>query len=220
MCKKNYESNVTLACNIYSKCLYDIQVKDRVKYIRSLSFASGEASKIEHLLIRQNIDCELFAKDVISWLGEKQHKVNSLFLAGVPNSGKSLLATLLSQIFVTKTFNNVDSTSQFLFGNVINAAMIHIEEPFLVPVLLEDFKKLCEGSNMLVNVKFQEPQTLSRTPVIITSNFDNLSHGHAPPLSEKAIKLRCFFYQFKYEFIPSSEIKVCDFISFINKYGQ
>lgn len=179
---------------------------------------SGDATHIENLLFPNKIDFQEFAHAIEAWLSCADKKRNTLFIWGRPNSGKSLIAKLISEVFITKTFSNMDAASQFVFGNLIDSSLILIEEPFLVPVLLEDFKKLTEGSNMCVNVKYQEPQTLGRTPVLITSNFSTLSHGHAPAVSEAAIKLRSFIFHFSSEFVPTCVITVADFVSFLNKY--
>lgn len=216
--KTNSQKHIQLGTSIYTKILYDIQIKNRFNYLLSLNDNTGSAHPFEYLFSLQQISPRVFCEALKNILNEEKPKINTLWIYGIPNSGKSLILKMLAEVFITKTFSNIDSTTQFIFGNIVNSSIILIEEPFLMPILLEDFKKICEGSKISVNVKYKEPQTLNRTPIFISSNFSTLSHGHAPGVSEQAIKARCCYFTFNQPFSYSRLITVQDFISFVNKY--
>lgn len=215
---KKASENIDVSCSLYYKTLLDVQF-NRWNYLININ-CEGNPSHFESLLQIQGINCNEFVNDLKLWLMCSEFKKNTFFLFGPPNTGKTLIAKMLSQIFISKSFSNIDASSQFIFGNLINSSIILMEEPFLLPILIEDFKKICEGTEITVNVKFRTPQTLSRTPVFITSNFREVCHGHAPPISERAIKARSFYYEFINEVKFNCEITVFDFIQFIKKYNN
>lgn len=86
------------------------------------------------------------------------------------------------QLLIYSTVSTIQGTSSFPFQNLVNVEFGLIEEPNMTLETLQTFKKLAEGVDTEVAVKFKPDQTVQRTPLLITSNdhFDKNA-----PYSEK-----------------------------------
>ena len=74
--------------------------------------------------------------------------------------------------------NARDESSAFLWERCIGRRAIYMDDCYVGPEGVNDLKLLFGGESMKVNVKFREPDTLTRTPVFITGRKDPwIYHG-------------------------------------------
>lgn len=170
-------------------------------------------------LFRKNcINPKQFAHDVKFIFDKKDPKINALRLVGVPNSGKTLIANCLVDPFICCYMNNHGSENEFFLSNMLNKSIILCEELYITTATAEDFKSILGGQNIDVAKKHCEKQLLSRTPVIITSNYDLFGRGHLPPLDENALQLRCKNYDFISPYKPKIRLTSSQFYLFLAHY--
>lgn len=218
ICIINPIEKINIACMLYSKWRYDLERKNRFEYL--LRQTAVENNFFEELLINNHINIKEFVIDFKAWINCEHPKKNVFTIIGPPNTGKTLFISLLQQLFVSKRLNSMDMASDFLFGNLINCNLIIIEEPFFPPIMLEDFKNMAGGQTMSVNSKYLPPQQLIRTPVIISSNFNTLCHGHAASVSEQAVRARSYIYYFKAPIVINYTVLPEHLVYFLNKHGS
>lgn len=138
------------------------------------------------ILMTQKIDEEQFVKAVWDLLNKKYPKKNLLVFRGKPNTGKSMIARSIANLF--DYVSTIQGTSSFPFQSLVNVEFGLIEEPNMTLETLQTFKKLAEGVDTEVAVKFKPDQTVQRTPLLITSNdhFDK----NAPFAEKRAFDTR------------------------------
>lgn len=208
------EPMVKAACRIAYKKKYEIEKEDPLYYFRKKE--DGNSSFFVKLFLANNINPKKFAESFITWISRGHSRKNTLFLFGDIKTGKTLIANILKDLYTYKTWVN-STTSTFSFGNLTYANLIHIDEPFLTPLVLEDFKSLTCGSTLTPDVKYEEPTPIKKTPLLITSNFEKLGRGYAPPLSEESIKDKSWCFHFSTKFDTQENISSKDFITFIQE---
>lgn len=197
----------------------DLQRVDMFKYAcmyalseNSDPVAFAEFDKIFNL---NNINISYFVKCLKSVLNKTERKINAMRLIGVPNSGKTLLANCICEPFITCYNNNHGSENEFYLSNMLNKSIILCEELYVTVATAEDFKSVLGGQPIDIAKKFSEKQLLSRTPVIITSNYDRLGRGHLSQTDENALRLRCFTFDFNLPFQPAIKLTSCQFYLYI-----
>lgn len=117
-------------------------------------------------------------------------KRNCFVIAGPSNTGKSTFIRPLLNIF---NWGEIQSSGQFMFQNCINKELLIWEEPLIGHDFVEGCKRVFEGMNTQVSVKYKPPQTLYRTPILITTNKDL---WHYTTSDEMAIRNRIFLFEF------------------------
>lgn len=153
-----------------------------------------------------NIKKNEFAKDVCAWLSKKDMKINGFRIFGLPDTCKSLIANLLVNPFITCYMNNHGSENEFYLANMLNKSVILCEELYVTIATCEDLKSVLGGQNIDIAKKYDEKQLLSRTPVIITSNYALFGRGHLSPTDENALRIRCRNYQFNTQYTPTCRL--------------
>lgn len=168
--------------------------KDWNLYLNNTNYLSLDISlRLFRLLLRkQNIDISTFVNDVWNILNQKFPKKNLLVLQGVPDSGKSTIARSIVDLFQHNA--TVQGTASFPFMSLVNVEIGLIEEPNMTMETLQTFKKIAEGVDTEVCIKYGADQTIKRTPLIITSNHD--FDQHAQYIERQAFKSRYIKYQF------------------------
>lgn len=117
-------------------------------------------------------------------------KINVLAIQGPSNTGKTSYIRPLTSIF---NFGEIVQGGQFMFQNCINKEMLIWEEPLIGGDYIEMCKRVFEGMTTQVNIKFKAPQTLYRTPILITTNKDV---WHYCDSDSEALKNRMYLYMF------------------------
>lgn len=173
--------------------------KDWNLYLNNPSYLSLDISlRLFHLILRkQNIDIATFVNDLWSIISKKYPKKNLFVLQGVPDSGKSTTARSVVDVFQHSA--TVQGTASFPFMSLVNVEIELIEEPNMTMETLQTFKKIAEGVDTRVSIKYGADQTIRRTPLIITSSHD--FDQHAQSIEKEAFKSRYI----KYIFINKSD---------------
>nr|APR74604.1 nonstructural protein [Bombyx mori bidensovirus]QWC64892.1 nonstructural protein [Bombyx mori nucleopolyhedrovirus] len=204
----------------YQEYYYE-EVNNRLQVF--LSYGDGswgeEEEEIVMLFKHNNVDISKFCEALYSIFTMSDYRKNCIFLNGNIKTGKTLMMRLITGNFkcVGKGCNN-GVNSEFYYQKFIGRSICVLEEPFLDPQTLEDFKSIFGGEGFDISCKFHNPQTLNRTPFIITSNFSLLSRGHAPSISEMAIKDRFYIFNFNNSYTPKCKLSPKNFVNVYNKY--
>lgn len=212
-----FHENVNIACRYVRKMHFDKQ-KHRLFQFMKQSVIPVKNDFFEILCKNNEIDCKTFANDIIAWLECRDFKKNTLKIIGEVNSGKTLIANLFRQVFICSNWLNSSTGSAFNFGNLIYTCIIIVEEPFVPPTLTEDFKSLCGGATLSVDVKYSTFENLERTPVLITSNFTNIGRGYSSLVSERAIDIRSYYYYFNSPIETKEKITPGHLLYFLQKF--
>lgn len=216
---KNWKILIQLVCDINLHRAINLERKCQWTWFKQNAGSNGDASLIENFLSNNSINFKEFTRCVKEVLQLSHKKINALYFWGAPNSGKTMLANLIIKIFNARSIlKNGDSVSSFYYEPIINSSIVLIEEPFIIPINLEDMKILLGAGELQVNVKYQPLQRTVRIPYLITSNFNLLSRGYASGISEKAIKTRVHMFKFNQPFKSKSVLTSADLLTFLNKY--
>lgn len=213
---ENYHKTLLAALEIFIKDSLELQRRNRWEYLLSFSAPNMEEEReILRLFQTQNIDPVFFAECLKSVLMCERPKINSFKIHGVPNSGKTLIAQLICQPFISCYANNHGSENEFFMSNFLNKSLILCEELYITQATCEDFKSILGGVPIDICKKHQEKQIWSRTPVIITSNFAKYGRGHLSAIDETALSLRGFTFEFNQSFVPKMLITLPSFAHFL-----
>lgn len=162
---------------------------------------------IDEIFNRNQVNPKLFALAVRNVLSKSKLKINCLRIYGAPNSGKTLIANCIVKPFICCYNNNHGSENEFYMANMLNKSIILCEELYITIATAEDFKSVLGGQPIDIAKKFNEKQLLSRTPVVITSNYERFGRGHLSQTDENALKIRCENFCFNYEVSPKVTIE-------------
>lgn len=205
----NLHRYLNVCLELYIKELLEIQRENRWSWL--MQYAQNipsEVSEFKRLFAAQNIDLKCFCSDLYKLLMCVDPKKNCLRLIGAANSGKTLIAQLIAQEFVTGYVNNHNSENEFYLSTFLNKAICLAEELMITPATAEDFKSILGGATLEISKKYTAKQTLIRTPVIVTSNHAKFGRGHVSPVDEYALQLRCYTYQFIVPFKPNTRLSL------------
>ena len=129
---------------------------------------------LEKILNWNSISMDNFTMDITNIIDKKFPKINSLWLQGPSNAGKSLLlnSITLSTRF-TVCIQDFTEDNNFPFNDAPGKRTLFINEPSIGPKRVELLKNAMEGQNNLaINVKNLKGITLPRTPIFMASNKD------------------------------------------------
>lgn len=203
----DYNKATLSALELFVKDSLEVQRRDRWEYLIShAKFNLEEERELLRLFREQGISPIIFAECVKDVLQCKHPKMNTVKLFGVPDSGKSLLGQLLVSCFICCYANNHGSENEFFLSNFLNKSIILCEELYVTQATCEDFKSILSGAPIDIAKKYHEKQMLSRTPVIITSNYSNFGRGHLAHVDERALRGRCHCFEFRKAFKPKCMI--------------
>lgn len=213
----NYGDLLKCAVELYIKEQLILQRHDLFNYALDTLGPVSVAQQHEYnnIFTYNNINKHQFAKDLLSILYMKHPKKNCLRIWGCPNSCKSIISFGICSKFICAYLSNHCSENEFYLSNCLNKSIILCEELFVTPSTAEDMKGILSGKDLDVSKKFNEKQILSRTPVIVTSNYEKFGRGHLPAVDEDALQLRCYSYQFTHAYHPSINLDSDNFYHFM-----
>lgn len=165
-----------------------------------------EKSMWTNYFMSNHISVEEFLYFLKRWINCEDPKKNTLWLYGSPNHGKTFLAKQICNPFTPflERVSNQGLANEFAMSNVLGGKIVLWEEPFCDMSLAQDMKNLLAGEPVTVAKKFQSRQTLSRRPVLITSNYQDLQRGIAlNSVEEAALDKRRFMWTFISVFKPA-----------------
>lgn len=132
-------------------------------------FIPGDFFRLYAFADYQTNNADEFFLDFFNIFCKLPSKHNVFVIQGSSNSGKTTFIRPLLELF---SFGEIVSGGQFMFQNCINKELLIWEEPLIGPDFVEMCKRVFEGMTTQVPVKFKAPQTLHRTPILITTNKD------------------------------------------------
>lgn len=211
LCNGDHYSKIEIALDLFIKDNLSFQRKNRWEWLISYQeFLPTEEYEILRLFETQKIDPEMFASTLHDLLIRGTETVNckknTMKFWGVPNSGKSLLARMIVKFFICSYNSNHGSEQPFHFSNFLNKAIVLCDELYVTTATVEDYKCILGGEPLDIDKKFHNMQLLSKTPIILTSNFELFGRGHLPPIDEQALADRCHLYHFCEKFKPKISI--------------
>ena len=158
-----------------------------------------------------------FATVFVKWLTGKNGKRNVLKLQGPYNTGKSMLSKCITKPFHTAYVGKhaLVKCSDFLYQSFHKKSLIALEEPIIKPGIANDMLSFFAGDPLDVNVKYKAPVTISRTPVIVTSNHSTFGQSFLSQTDEQALLQRCVVYHINTPFTPKIQMTSKMFYSFV-----
>ena len=145
------------------------------------------------ILTHNKIDETAFIKCVENVMNKSEMKLNSVWLCGATNAGKSLLCN--SIVESARFFSNImefDERTAFPLNDAPGKRVLLINEPVIADKRIELIKNIMEGQDVAINVKHKKGISLPRTPLIISSNKDL---WHYCPSEKQAILNRCYSFK-------------------------
>lgn len=214
-----YHEVLKTAIEIHTKHLLDEQRIDMWLYIKNKISAvpidKEQYKNFERIFSLNNICPIDFANKLKQILSKSDPKINSLRIFGAPNTCKSLIANCIVNPFVCCYMNNHGSENEFALSNLLNKSIVLCEELYITIATAEDFKSVLGGQPIDISKKYNEKQLLSRTPIIITSNYQKFGRGHISSTDENALCLRCHNFVFNYSYKPDMILDWRQFYLFI-----
>lgn len=143
---------------------------------------------------------------------------NTIQIIGPPQTGKTMFVTALTQIFNVGIISKIqlDAGSEFVFNNCLNKGFIIIEEPVFTKPIAADMLNVFAGTDIQVSKKFDDMQTLKKTPIITSSNNLFFGRGLLSEVMEEALQSRCFRLEFRQKFSPKEHMSSKELYNYIN----
>lgn len=139
----------------------------------------------------QNLDFNKFCKDVIQIMDKRIPKINTLYLKGESNSGKSWIIRSMQKLAVHYHQVSMETGSNFMYGDAVGKRALFMEEPIIAPGGEEKFKLITQGTGTDVPVKHGGDARLDPIPCFITSNH---YIWNTTPSNKTAYLNRMIFY--------------------------
>lgn len=111
--------------------------------------------------------------------------------------------------------NNHGSDGEFFMENMLNQTIVQLEELYATTSTAEDLKSILAGHPIDISKKHIGKQLLTRTPMIITSNYFKFGRGHLPPVDEEALCNRCYSFTFSHRYKPEIMLNSNQFYLFL-----
>nr|CDS30831.1 non capsid protein NS 1 [Hymenolepis microstoma] len=125
------------------------------------------------LMLNQNgIDIYELLNDIIAIMEKKTTKANTLCFKSQTNTGKTLLANLITSHLTVGTVCRRGDQTAFHFDNLLNRTAALMEEPRITMTTKNDYKCLFGGDRFEIDVKYGARRFLQRIPVVDTTNED------------------------------------------------
>ena len=169
------EINMEIRRHWYSKTYWEqmearlpqIQKREDQKKILSVK----ETFKAIKLICKLNgYSYKQFFKDVLDVVLKKVPKMNCLYICGESNSCKSTVAW--SILNASPNVSQGMASTDFMYHNCMNASFIWFEELKITVDVVNELKRILEGSETCTNRKNSDGHYLPRTPVIACSNYE------------------------------------------------
>jgi Parvovirus non-structural protein NS1 len=174
--KKNFGLNLDKAKQLASQQIIEMSVEDlfglaRKRVYDPEKYLTPEESLdvIKNWCRIQGIPLRKFVGDLYQFMDRGKKKVNTFWMHGISNAGKSYIARSMQQLAVL-THSVPPGSNRFMWQDCINKRLIVVNEPYLDEAAVESCKEIMEGNGAYVPVKNKPDQFLRSTPVFVTSN--------------------------------------------------
>ncbi|CAH8601669.1 unnamed protein product [Dicrocoelium dendriticum] len=179
---------------------------------------------LDNLLAANKIDKDKFCKAIHEVMNKKIDMLNTLCIEGPTTTGKSLVLKMICQNYHCGTVQRSGDHSQFFLQNLVDKSVALMEEPRITLATVNDFKELLGGSPFDIHVKHSPDVTLSRLPVLISTNHS--LGAYITSIDAAAIYERCHTFHFKVRVgspelpKPRSTLCACYFSSWYGKWWE
>lgn len=162
-------------------------------------------------------DKESIANSLYRVLSFKNLRKNTIMIIGPPQTGKTMFINALSRPFNCGVISKIalNKSNNFVFEPCINKGMILIEEPIFTKAVAADMLNLFAGDELQVEKKYDTHQTVSKTPILVSSNDLEFGRGFLPETMEAALRSRCVILYFNNTFTPTQYFSSKDLYRFI-----
>lgn len=185
-----------------------------------------QCEEFDRWCLIQGIDKHRFINDIQGVLKQEDPKINTLWLEGVSNSGKTLVTSLATEHLFkgyTTSFGIVGK-SEFEYQDFVQKSVkrdrlghniantkevLIISELYITPLNFQGLKQLLGGETLAVNIKHKDAVLLERTPCIVTTNHSCEKFLKGEDI--KAILNRVHRYVLLKEFKPNCNLCSCGF---------
>nr|CUU97699.1 hypothetical transcript [Hymenolepis microstoma] len=210
--------------NTYLQNLNELPHECHVKHRRDIVLG---ATWLRTMFNANSIDIGALLGDVVQIMDKKTAKINTLCFQGQTNTGKTLLANLITSHLLIGTVCRRGDQTAFHFDNLLNRTVALMEEPRITIGAKNDYKCLLGGDRFEVDVKYGARQFLARMPVIATTNED--LGVLLPPIDQAALYSRVKQYALNEQIsselisgtIPRCSVTLCacHLIELFRKHG-
>ncbi len=141
----------------------------------------------------QDINKSDFVRDLLKVMNREHHKKNTFYMLGPSNTGKTMISRIATDFYMKAYIVRTKGDSVFCYQNLRHKTIGIYDEPMITPQDVDTFKLILGGESTEVPVKGQDDVLLDRTPIVLTSNNDNISAyiGH---VDVKALRNRGYTY--------------------------
>lgn len=131
---------------------------------------------IKEFLIYNNINIEEFITNCHNVINRRITKMNSIQFHGPPNSFKTVIMTSLAESCIFPFVNNQlnGKTSQFGLSGAVDKRIAFLDEIVVDQMWQEKFLLLLGGMPCETDVKYEQPQTVERIPILLCFNKGNM----------------------------------------------
>lgn len=187
--------NIMQGINLAQTYLVKIQSENRFLWAMSYKKLDVPQIKIfDAIFDINNIDKTKFVFDVLSILNMAHPKINTLVINGPPNGAKTLILSLLANMFIHARISIQNSTGAFYFQPLLGQSVIFADELWVLPNTVDSWKMIMGGQSVDVDCKNNTFQRLERTPVFVAHNHVKLGRGWLNSIDEEALSRRCIKY--------------------------
>lgn len=213
---------ISTALELYNKECLELQRRNRFNWLIRLPHDNNPFVQLQlrQIFRVNNVNPRDFVRDLKAVLSESDHKMNCLRIWGPPDTCKSLISRLICETFICAYLNNSNSANEFYLSNLLNKSLASMEELFVTPASVDDFKSILGGAPLDISKKYNEKQVLLRTPIIMTSNHALFGRRYLSPVDENALNTRCYSYNFKVSYKPEILVSRDAFAYFCAIYDQ
>lgn len=168
-----------------------------------------------------DINPEWFIACFCAIIDKQTKKRNCFLLRGGSNAGKSLFVKLLLGSYPVARLGRARDLDSFHWMPMLSKPVCVYEEMRLYPPTVDDYKCVLGGEDLDINVKNQSHQTLTRRPVIATSQHDvcsSLSTADTTAIKNRIIEFRVKDIPIGGDLIPSPSKRLTpnDLSAYIN----
>jgi len=151
-----------------------------------------------HRMMEHNcIQPKQFVQDLFDVMEMRLPKINTFFIQGTKNAGKSLLLKSVAESCIYSAYcNQFLYQNRFSFQDLMFQRVCFVNEVQLDDLTVEVFKGIMEGMPTSVDRKYQSAQLLRRVPIIMTANKFPSDDLKFRSTHESAIRARMCYYMF------------------------
>lgn len=139
----------------------------------------------------------LLREKIRFWLETEYDKRNTIVFRGIVNTGKSLMANSIGFFFKTNYMSSNEQESAFFFSQLHGYSLAVMEEPSIIPLICDDYKKVMAGQPLSCCRKGENERiTINKIPLLITTNNEYLGKGMLTKEEEFILSQRCTYVVF------------------------